>query len=148
MSDFLKEPYLLLSNLMGDRSKKRHWQINLLYSWPVIFLSIFIGWRSKSSWLEERFCFSQTKEGRNRRIWKRRPGELLKPFWLEFITYFFMNLVIVYVNKLKCVKRFVSQGKSWREVLGNPPPRSQLKEWIQFQKKKWAWQAKQKVHTR
>lgn len=34
--------------------------------------------------------------------------------------------------------------KSWRQMLGNPPPRGNFKEWIVFQKKKWAWQAKQK----
>ena len=35
-------------------------------------------------------------------------------------------------------------GKSWREVLGNPPPRSQVREWIAFQKKKWYWQKRQR----
>jgi len=39
-------------------------------------------------------------------------------------------------------------GKSWRQVLGNPPPRSQVRDWIKFQKLKWAWQAKQKKHAR
>ena len=34
--------------------------------------------------------------------------------------------------------------KSWRQALGNPPPRSKVKEWIAFQKKKWEYQAKQK----
>ena len=35
---------------------------------------------------------------------------------------------------------------SWRLVLGNPPSRkTNVKEWILFQKKKWAWQRKQKV---
>ena len=36
-------------------------------------------------------------------------------------------------------------SKSWRQVLGNPPPRSKVKEWILFQKKKWNWQRKQKM---
>ena len=36
--------------------------------------------------------------------------------------------------------------KSWRQVLGNPPSRkTNVKEWILFQKKKWAWQRKQKM---
>ena len=36
--------------------------------------------------------------------------------------------------------------KSWRQVLGNPPSRkTNIKEWVVFQKKKWAWQRKQKV---
>ena len=36
--------------------------------------------------------------------------------------------------------------KSWRQVLGNPPSRkTNVKEWVLFQKKKWAWQRKQKV---
>ena len=35
-------------------------------------------------------------------------------------------------------------NKSWRQVLGNPPPRSRVKEWIAFQKKKWEHQARQK----
>ena len=35
-------------------------------------------------------------------------------------------------------------SKSWREVLGNPPSRSQVREWIIFQKKKWEWQKKQR----
>ena len=35
--------------------------------------------------------------------------------------------------------------KSWRQVLGNPPSRkTNVKEWVLFQKKKWAWQRKQK----
>ena len=36
-------------------------------------------------------------------------------------------------------------SKSWRQVLGNPPPRTKVKEWILFQKKKWQWQKKQKM---
>jgi DNA polymerase epsilon subunit 1 len=39
-------------------------------------------------------------------------------------------------------------SKSWRQVLGNPPPRSQFSEWLKFQKQKWAWQAKQKKQSR
>ena len=36
--------------------------------------------------------------------------------------------------------------KSWRQVLGNPPSRkTNIKEWVVFQKKKWAWQRKQKI---
>ena len=35
-------------------------------------------------------------------------------------------------------------NKSWRQSLGNPPPRSMVREWIAFQKKKWEYQAKQK----
>ena len=35
-------------------------------------------------------------------------------------------------------------SKSWRQVLGNPPPRKNVKEWILFQTKKWKWQRKQK----
>jgi len=36
-------------------------------------------------------------------------------------------------------------SKNWREVLGNPPKRSDgLKEWIKFQKKKWQFQMKQR----
>ena len=35
-------------------------------------------------------------------------------------------------------------SKSWRDVLGNPPPRSEVKAWIAFQKKKWEYQTKQK----
>ena len=32
-----------------------------------------------------------------------------------------------------------------RQVLGNPPSRkTNIKEWVVFQKKKWAWQRKQK----
>ncbi len=38
-------------------------------------------------------------------------------------------------------------SKSWRQVLGNPPPRSQLREWIIFQKKKWAYQAQQRLSS-
>ena len=38
-------------------------------------------------------------------------------------------------------------SKSWRQVLGNPPPRKNVKEWILFQKKKWGWQRKQKQGT-
>ncbi|XP_040567537.1 DNA polymerase epsilon catalytic subunit A [Lepeophtheirus salmonis] len=35
--------------------------------------------------------------------------------------------------------------KNWQEVLGNPPNRSNVKDWINFHKKKWAYQAKQRV---
>ena len=36
--------------------------------------------------------------------------------------------------------------KSWRQVLGNPPSRkTNVKEWVLFQKKKWEWQRKQKT---
>ena len=35
-------------------------------------------------------------------------------------------------------------SKSWRQALGNPPPRSKVREWIAFQKKKWEYQARQK----
>merc|ERR1719147_291266 len=36
-------------------------------------------------------------------------------------------------------------SKNWREVLGNPPKRSDgLKEWIKFQKKKWHFQRLQR----
>ena len=36
-------------------------------------------------------------------------------------------------------------SKSWREVLGDPPKRSDgLKQWIQFQKKKWKFQLMQR----
>ena len=35
-------------------------------------------------------------------------------------------------------------SKSWRQVLGNPPKKENIKDWIVFQKKKWAWQRKQK----
>jgi DNA polymerase epsilon subunit 1 len=35
--------------------------------------------------------------------------------------------------------------KNWREVLGNPPKRSDgLREWIKFQKRKWQFQARQR----
>ena len=34
--------------------------------------------------------------------------------------------------------------KSWRQVLGNPPRKDNIKDWIVFQKKKWSWQRKQK----
>ncbi|XP_059098833.1 DNA polymerase epsilon catalytic subunit A-like [Tigriopus californicus] len=37
--------------------------------------------------------------------------------------------------------------KSWKEVLGDPPPRSKVREWIEFQKKKWAHQALQKAQA-
>ncbi len=37
--------------------------------------------------------------------------------------------------------------RSWKEVLGNPPPRSQFKEWIAFQKKKWAYQLRQRTSS-
>jgi len=39
-------------------------------------------------------------------------------------------------------------SKSWREVLGAPPSKTDLKEWILFQKKKWAYQAKQREHVK
>ena len=39
-------------------------------------------------------------------------------------------------------------SKSWREVLGNPPPRSRVRDWIAFQKKKWEWQARQKAESK
>ena len=32
--------------------------------------------------------------------------------------------------------------KSWRQVLGNPPLKKNVKEWILFQKKKWNFQRK------
>ena len=35
-------------------------------------------------------------------------------------------------------------SKSWRQVLGNPPKKENVKDWIVFQKRKWAWQRKQK----
>ena len=35
-------------------------------------------------------------------------------------------------------------SKSWRQVLGNPPKKENIKDWIVFQKRKWAWQRKQK----
>ena len=36
--------------------------------------------------------------------------------------------------------------KNWREVLGDPPKRSDgLKDWIKFQKKKWHFQRKQRL---
>lgn len=39
-------------------------------------------------------------------------------------------------------------GKSWREVLGNPPPMGTTAEernvWLEFHKKKWAYQARQR----
>ena len=38
-------------------------------------------------------------------------------------------------------------AKSWREVLGNPPPRSHVRDWIVFQKKKWEWQRKQRTQN-
>lgn len=39
-----------------------------------------------------------------------------------------------------------SSGKTWRQVLGKPPPltKATLAEWIVFQKKKWAFQLKQR----
>ena len=39
----------------------------------------------------------------------------------------------------------IVQGASWRQVLGNPPKRKFVKEWILFQKKKWAFQHAQKI---
>ena len=36
--------------------------------------------------------------------------------------------------------------RSWRKSLGNPPsPKTNVKEWILFQKQKWVWQRKQKL---
>ena len=45
------------------------------------------------------------------------------------------------INK-KPVKSFEISGKnsSWRQVLGNPPPKKFFNEWILFQKKKWNFQ--------
>ena len=45
------------------------------------------------------------------------------------------------INK-KPVKSFEITGKnsSWRQVLGNPPPKKFFNEWILFQKKKWNFQ--------
>lgn len=41
--------------------------------------------------------------------------------------------------------------KSWKEVLGAPPPlgktRQEIVAWILYQKKKWAWQARQRAFT-
>ncbi|XP_017892120.1 DNA polymerase epsilon catalytic subunit A [Ceratina calcarata] len=43
-------------------------------------------------------------------------------------------------------------NKSWREVLGSPPPRGTTKEerlkWLEFHKQKWAYQAKQREECR
>lgn len=40
-------------------------------------------------------------------------------------------------------------NKSWREVLGSPPPKGTTKEerlkWLEFHKQKWAFQAKQRA---
>jgi DNA polymerase epsilon subunit 1 len=36
-------------------------------------------------------------------------------------------------------------SKSWRQVLGQPPARKNVSDWIVFQKKKWAWQRRQKL---
>ena len=47
-------------------------------------------------------------------------------------------------------KRKGSQGeedleKNWREVLGNPPKKADgLRAWVKFQKKKWAFQNRQR----
>lgn len=55
---------------------------------------------------------------------------------------------VAVVNSTKRKSEVLSEedlSKSWRQVLGNPPPRKQVKEWILFQKKKWEWQRKQKL---
>ncbi|XP_011332677.2 DNA polymerase epsilon catalytic subunit A isoform X4 [Ooceraea biroi] len=44
------------------------------------------------------------------------------------------------------------RGKNWREVLGSPPPkgttRQETLKWLEFHKKKWAFQAKQRQQYR
>ncbi|KAL6267362.1 hypothetical protein P5V15_000437 [Pogonomyrmex californicus] len=44
------------------------------------------------------------------------------------------------------------RAKSWKEALGSPPPRGTTKEerlkWLEFHKKKWAFQAKQRQQHR
>ncbi len=61
------------------------------------------------------------------------------------------NISVVSTNKRKRAPSGNDKedlSKSWREVLGNPPPRSNVKEWIAFQKKKWAYQLKQRASSR
>ena len=69
-------------------------------------------------------------------------GQLRKPLGLK-------NVSVSHQKKRKAIEAEQVQdlGKSWREVLGNPPPRAQVKAWITFQKKKWAYQMKQKKES-
>lgn len=59
------------------------------------------------------------------------------------------NVAVVNKKKKRTTEEEVGNNnsdlsKSWREVLGNPPSRTKVREWIVFQKRKWAWQRKQK----
>lgn len=54
------------------------------------------------------------------------------------------NVPVVNVKRSRDPMDDEDLSKSWRQVLGNPPPKSHIKEWILFQKKKWAWQRKQR----
>ena len=55
------------------------------------------------------------------------------------------NIPVVTSKRTRDTESEEDLSKSWRQVLGNPPPRKNVKEWILFQKKKWSWQRKQKL---
>merc|ERR1719391_757980 len=55
------------------------------------------------------------------------------------------NVTVTVAGERKGAEEKQDSSKSWREVLGAPPKRSNgLKEWIKFQKKKWQFQAAQR----
>ncbi|KMQ97138.1 dna polymerase epsilon catalytic subunit a [Lasius niger] len=65
------------------------------------------------------------------------------------------NLSISIVNKRK--RQHIEEdeavrARSWKEALGSPPPKGKTKEekikWLEFHKKKWAYQAKQRHQHR
>lgn len=67
----------------------------------------------------------------------------------------FKNSPVSVVNKRK--RQHIEddeavRAKSWKEALGSPPPRGTTKEerikWLEFHKKKWAYQAKQRHQHR
>ncbi|XP_070151700.1 DNA polymerase epsilon catalytic subunit 1 isoform X2 [Polyergus mexicanus] len=67
----------------------------------------------------------------------------------------FKNLSVSVVNKRKrqhIEEDEVITAKSWKEALGSPPPMGKTKEekmkWLEFHKKKWAYQAKQRHQHR
>jgi len=67
----------------------------------------------------------------------------------------FKNPLVSVINKRKrdqSEDEETIRGKNWKEVLGSPPPRGITKEerlkWLEFHKKKWAFQAKQRQQYR
>lgn len=56
--------------------------------------------------------------------------------------------VVTNRKRARTEENTVTQSKTWREVLGNPPSmgstKDELVEWIRFQKKKWKYQLEQR----